>query len=277
MTPYERPHVWQSRVGRTTGWGWQRQTIAVWQTGQPPGEPGQQPWEGMISESWTEAEHVALFLHLALLFINSLSVHQAGLVVLLSRPPGQRSHTTLQHLLLKFQAQQTCRADLGLAATTAATQLFFQRFFFSQGNVFVSRTPCSCVSVCPVSSDGGGGVVVCGGPSPTVTDRLSQVSRNCSQAPSVGIRSLLLPVWGGGDISRSRTDNRQHQAVTTNLTLQTTNTASTPAKLQILSINTTMLGIFTSTIFLIKARHVVKRNMERQQLLGKIVSINVEH
>ena len=138
---------------------------------------------------------------------------------------------------------------------------FFQRFFFSQGNVFVSRTPCSCVSVCPVSSDGGGGVVVCGGPSPTVTDRLSQVSRNCSQAPSVGIRSLLLPVWGGGDISRSRTDNRQHQAVTTNLTLQTTNTASTPAKLQILSINTTMLGIFTSTIFLIKARHVVKHTV----------------
>ena len=102
----------------------------MWQTGQPPGEPGQQPWEGMISESWTEAEHVALFLHLALLFINSLSVHQAGLVVLLSRPPGQRSHTTLQHLLLKFQAQQTCRADLGLAATTAATQLFFRGFFF---------------------------------------------------------------------------------------------------------------------------------------------------
>lgn len=38
-----------------------------------------------------------------------------------------------------------------------------------------------------------------------------------------------------------------------------------------------MLGIFTSTIFLIKARHVVKRNMERQQFLGKIVSLNVEH
>ena len=104
----------------------------MWQTGQPPGEPGQQPWEGMISESWTEAEHVALFLHLALLFINSLSVHQAGLVVLLSRPPGQRSHTTLQHLLLKFQAQQTCRADLGLPAPQLQHSFFFvSEFFFS--------------------------------------------------------------------------------------------------------------------------------------------------
>ena len=100
--------------------------------------------------------------------------------------------------------------------------------------------------MCAVSieySGGGGG----GGPSPTVTDRLSQVSRNCSQAPSVGIRSLVLPVWGG-DISHSRTDNRQHSSVVQQTTRQITKYKypATAAKFKILSISTTiMLRIFS--------------------------------
>ena len=76
MTPDERPHVWQSRVGRTVGRVWQWQTIVVWQTRQSPGKPREEAWEGVVPQSWTESEHVAFLLHVP--DDGSLSVDETG-------------------------------------------------------------------------------------------------------------------------------------------------------------------------------------------------------
>ena len=70
-------------------------------------------------------------------------------------------------------------------------------------------------------------------------------------------------MWGG-DISHSRTDNRrQHHTVTTVTTTNYNYNTQLLQNYKLLSINTTTMKfrIFSDTIFLIKAKHVVKLNM----------------